>query len=57
MKSEAGGAMGEVRRKLVEANKALESLKALRKLRGIRQQEAEVKGMPAEPGHWGGFRI
>ena len=44
MKSEAGGALGEVRRKLAEAHKALESIKALKKLREIRLQEAKVQG-------------
>ena len=44
MKHEAGGVLGEVKRKQTEATKALDLLKALRKLRDARKQEAEVKG-------------
>ena len=44
MKHEAGGVLGEVKRKQTEATKALDLLKALRKLREARKQEAEVKG-------------
>ena len=44
MKSEAGGVLGEVRRKLTETIKGLEVLKSLKKLRDIRKQEAERKG-------------
>ena len=45
MKHEAGGVLGEVKRKQTEATKAVELLKALRKLREARKQEAEVKGI------------
>ena len=44
MKHEAGGVLGEVKRKQIDATKAVELLKALRKLRDARKQEAEVKG-------------
>ena len=44
MKNEAGGVLGEVKRKQTEATKAFDLLKALRKLREARKQEAEVKG-------------
>ena len=44
MKHEAGGVLGEVKRKQTDATKAVELLKALRKLREARKQEAEVKG-------------
>ena len=44
MKHEAGGVLGEVKRKQTDAIKAVELLKALRKLREARKQEAEVKG-------------
>lgn len=44
MKHEAGGVLGEVKRKQTDATKAVELLKALRKLRDARKQEAEVKG-------------
>ena len=44
MKHEAGGVLGEVKRKQTEAMKAVDLLKALRKLRDARKQEAEVKG-------------
>lgn len=44
MKHEAGGVLGEVKRKQTEVSKAVELLKALRKLREARKQEAEVKG-------------
>ena len=44
MKNEAGGVLGEVKRKQTDAIKGVELLKALRKLRDARKQEAEVKG-------------
>ena len=44
MKHEAGGVLGEVKRKQTDATKAVELLKALTKLREARKQEAEVKG-------------
>ena len=44
MKNEAGGVLGEVKRKQTDAIKAVELLKSLRKLREARKQEAEVKG-------------
>lgn len=44
MKHEAGGVLGEVKRKQTDATKAVELLKVLRKLREARKQEAEVKG-------------
>lgn len=49
MKHEAGGVLGEVKRKQTEATKALDLLKALRKLREARKQEAEVKGVYVKP--------
>ena len=47
MKHEAGGVLGEVKRKQTEATKAVDLLRALRKLREARKQEAEVKGTRA----------
>ena len=47
MKHEAGGVLGEVKRKQTEATKAVDLLRALRKLREARKQEAEVKGTQA----------
>mgnify|MGYP000143913523 CR=1 FL=1 len=44
MKHEAGGVLGEVKRKQTDATRAVELLKALTKLREARKQEAEVKG-------------
>ncbi|XP_068693444.1 programmed cell death protein 7-like [Montipora foliosa] len=49
MKHEAGGVLGEVKRKQTDATKAVELLKALRKLREARKQEAEVKGVYIRP--------
>jgi len=49
MKHEAGGVLGEVKRKQTDATKAVELLKALRKLREARKQEAEVKGVYLKP--------
>lgn len=49
MKHEAGGVLGEVKRKQTDATKAVELLKALRKLREARKQEAEVKGVYKKP--------
>ncbi|KAL9986379.1 hypothetical protein ACROYT_G000518 [Oculina patagonica] len=49
MKHEAGGVLGEVKRKQTDATKAVELLKALRKLREARKQEAEVKGVYVKP--------
>ena len=49
LKSEAGGVLGEVRRKLSETTKALELLKSLGRLRDIRKQEAERKGAVSCP--------
>ena len=45
MKHEAGGVLGEVKRKQTDATKAVELLKVLTKLREARKQEAEVKGI------------
>ncbi|KAJ7384623.1 programmed cell death [Desmophyllum pertusum] len=49
LKHEAGGVLGEVKRKQTDATKAVELLKALRKLREARKQEAEVKGVYLKP--------
>lgn len=49
MKHEAGGVLGEVKRKQTDATKAVELLKALTKLREARKQEAEVKGVYIKP--------
>lgn len=49
MKHEAGGVLGEVKRKQTEATKAVDLLRALRKLREARKQEAEVKGVYLKP--------
>ncbi|XP_048583833.1 programmed cell death protein 7 isoform X3 [Nematostella vectensis] len=45
VKREAGGVLGDVRKKKSDASKALELIKALRKLRQFRKQEAELKGL------------
>lgn len=45
VKKEAGGVLGDVRRKQGDSSRSLSLLQALKKLRSFRRQEAEVKGV------------
>jgi hypothetical protein len=47
MKKEAGGVLGDIRKKQNDSGKSLNLLHALTKLRNFRKQEAELKGKTA----------
>ncbi|XP_031564492.1 programmed cell death protein 7-like [Actinia tenebrosa] len=49
MKQEAGGLLGEIRRKQTDSSKSLNLLLALTKLRNFRKQEGELKGVYPKP--------